>query len=162
MAGLLEKLPSWTFLHDAAGVHDCSQIRNIGNDGEIVTDIYGRRTVSLSKATNSFQHSSLGRDIKAGRRFVQDDHLRSTSEGHCNRDALLLPTGQLVRVTAKYARVRREVNFHEHLTESIVDRSPTITAVICQGLAQLCPHTYRRVQATRRVLRYVGDDSAPS
>ena len=64
--------------------------------------------MAAAQVAHRLEHARLRRDVEAGRRLVEHDHVRPAGERHRDRDALLLAAGELVRVAAQEGVVGRQ------------------------------------------------------
>jgi hypothetical protein len=76
-------------------------VGKLGHHCEIVADIHRRNAVELAEIAHGIEDDGLGRNIQPCGRLVENDHARPAREGHRERDPLLLPTRELVRVATQ-------------------------------------------------------------
>ena len=153
--GGAEHLVGGAELDHPARVDDGNPIGELADDHHVVADIHRGDAVLDAQALHGLQNRALGRHVQAGGRLVQHDQPRPAREGDRDPDALLLPTGELVRVGAKDVGHRGEPDLAQQLVDPRVHLG-LVPAVRGEGLGQLRPDPAGRVQCRRRVLRYVG------
>ena len=120
------------------GVHHEDPVREAGDGRQIVADVHGPDLVNLAKLTDRLEDVRLGRDVETRRRLVQDDRLGAEEKRHRDADALLLPSGELVRVAAEEFRVGGEPYLLEHLPDTRADVSrPDLRPVGGEYLGEL-------------------------
>jgi hypothetical protein len=113
-----------------------------------------------AEAADGVQHVALGGHVQSGGRLVEHDQRRAAGEGHRQPDALLLATGQLVRVAAQQVGRSVQVSLPQHLAKAaigVLDRA----AVHPDRLFQLRPDPQPGVQCRGRILGHVSDLCAP-
>ena len=93
-------------LDEPAAVHDCHAGREGRDDGQVVAHVDGRDAVRGAEVAHRREHVRLRRDVEPRRRLVEHDHARPVRECHRQRDALLLPARELMRVAPAGTRRR--------------------------------------------------------
>jgi hypothetical protein len=100
MYRVLEKSLSIRDLDQPSRVGDKYPVRQICNDGQIVSDVKPRNSLWGAELADCAEDMRLRCHIETGCWLVEDDYLGMKDECHCNRDSLLLPTGELMRIPA--------------------------------------------------------------
>ena len=85
-------------LDDLAGVHHEDVVREIARAREIVRDVEERDLPFRLQLQHQVQDPDANRDVEHARRLVGEEHDRLDRERACDRDALALTAGELVRV----------------------------------------------------------------
>ncbi len=111
-------------LDQPAAVHDCHPGREGRDHGQVVAHVHGRDAVRGAQVAHRREHMSLRGDVESRRRLVEHDHARPVRECHCQRDALLLPARELMRVALEEHVVARQ----QHLAENLDD--PCVAFVV--------------------------------
>ncbi len=102
-------------LHDPAGVHDGHLGRQLADHGQIVAHVDGRHPVAPAQAADRVEDVPLGGHVEAGGGLVQHDQRGAAGEGHGQRDTLLLPARELMRVAPQQGRGRLQAHLAQHL-----------------------------------------------
>ena len=100
-------------LAQLAQVHDADAVADVLDDREVVGDEDERQAVAPLQVLEQVQHLRLHAHVE-GDGLVADDQPRLENEGAGDRDALALPTRELVR-TAVCGDVGVEADVLEHL-----------------------------------------------
>ena len=144
-------------LDDAALVHHRHTVGDRRDDGEVVAHVDDRDPPLRAQPLDLLEDPRLRDDVEAGRRLVHDDDRRLAHERRRDRDALLLPAGELMRVAPCESGIRGEMHAPERLQHAASSRP---TAVLARDVAHGVAHSQGRIQCRRRVLRDVRDDTA--
>ena len=98
MVGAVEEVGHGRPLGHLAGVHDHHVVGDVGDHAEIVGDEDHGHLLFLLQGGQEFEDLGLGGDVEGGGRFVGDEQLRFTGQGHGDHDPLAHPTGEGVGV----------------------------------------------------------------
>src|SRR5438094_713688 len=98
MARRGEKVLRRALLDDAAAVKHRNVACKEARRTEVVRDEEVGEAEALAEVGEEVQHLGLDGDVERAHRLVQDDELRLEREGPRERDALALPSRELVRV----------------------------------------------------------------
>ena len=149
--------------HDAALVHHRHTVGDRRDDGEVVAHVDDRDPPLRAQPLDLLEDPCLGDDVEAGRRLVHDDDRRLAHERRRDRDALLLPAGELVRVAPCESGIRGEMHTPERLQHAA---SSSPTAVLrarrrprCRPLART--DSGPTLGPAGRTRRHGRDDSVP-
>ena len=115
VGGFPEHGAGGSFLHDGTRVHDREAVADLDEHREVVGDEEHREDEAVLQVLQQPEHLRLHHHVERGRRLVGDDDLRVAGERHRDHHALLLATGELVRVVVGASR--REA----HLLEELAD-----------------------------------------
>ena len=102
-------------LDDAALVHHRHTVGDRRDDGEVVAHVDDRDPPLRAQPLDLLEDPCLGDDVEAGGRLVHDDDGRLAHERRRDRDALLLPAGELMRVAPCERGIRGEMHAPERL-----------------------------------------------
>jgi hypothetical protein len=114
-----------------------------------------RGFVDITQLLNRPKNMALRGNVQTGRWLVHDDHAWSVRKSHCDGDPLLLPTGQLMRVSAKKTFTRWQMNLCQEFSDAGVESLVGPSSVRTQTLGDLLPNTQRRIQSSTWILGYV-------
>ena len=94
----LQNIPSITDFYKISVAQDHNAIGQLGNNGQIVADVYRRGILLPNDVFYGRQDFDLCGDIQRSRRFIKYDDIRLPCHRHCHHGTLELATGNLVRV----------------------------------------------------------------
>ena len=117
--GVGEDLVRSPELGDLAGVHHRDPVGDVGDHGEVVGDVERRDAVGAAQLAHRLQHHALRRDVEAGGRLVEHEHLGLGQERHGQRDALHLSAGELVGVAAEELVVVRQPDLGQPVARAL-------------------------------------------
>ena len=120
MHGLGEQRADRILLDDLPQVHHPYPVANARDHAQIVADVQDRRVELVSQLVDQVQHGRLDGHVQGGGRLVHDEERRVVEQRHGDDDTLLLPAGQLVRVT-----------LHDAIRIGHVDRGPAWPRIAC-------------------------------
>ena len=106
----------------------------------------------LLQVEHQIEDPDPDRHVQHRDRLVRDDHGGLDSEGARDRDALALPTRQLVRVLRDVVCSRCQTDRLEQLLDALVDVSALDPPVDEQGPHEMVANGLDRVQRAERVL----------
>ena len=104
-------------LDQPTGVHDPDRVGDVGDDREVVADVYGADAIDPTEAADRIEYVALGRDVQPGGRLIEDDQFRPAGERHREHHSLLLSAGQLMGIGIKRRRHSVEPDLGEQLTD---------------------------------------------
>ncbi len=140
-----------TFDHIAALQHQ--HVFGIGADQwQIVADQHQAEAVLAAQRIEQIQHIARDPRIEGGGRFVGDQILRPAAKRQCDRDALPLSAGKLVRTPSQRRCRFRQLHAFEQRARFGV-RLP----VRAQGFGQLRADRAQRMQRSQWILRHPAD-----
>ena len=87
-------------LDDLPGVHDGQLVADSGQQREVVAHVQAGEARVPDQGDDQAVDVRLGHHVQPGGRLVQDQHLGPDRQRQGQRDALLLPAAELVRVAA--------------------------------------------------------------
>src|SRR4051812_28236320 len=90
---------------DPAAIHHGDPVRHVIDDGQIVGNEQVSETELLLQVLEQIEDLCLDRDVERRYRLVEDYKLRSERQCPGNADALALPAGKAVRISAEIALV---------------------------------------------------------
>ena len=137
-------------LDDAALLHHAHEVGGDPHHGEVVRDEQIRQTQIALQVGEQIEDLVLNQHVEGRDRLVQHDDVGLERQGACDRDALPLSAGQLVRVPPG------ELTRQRHLLEQI-EGAPVLLfaradAVHVQRLGDQAADAAQRVEGTVRVL----------
>ena len=93
MARFGEKRIGAGLLDDPAGIHYGDPVAGFGDHAQVVRNQHKRHPGFSAQRLQQFQDLRLDRDIQRGGRFVGDQQVRLTGQGHRDHHPLVLPAG---------------------------------------------------------------------
>ena len=111
-----------------------------------------REPLLLLQVQHQVEDPDADRDVEHRRRLVGDEHRRLRRERARDRDALPLPTGQLVRVPGRVLFARHEADGFEQRVHAPVEAPAGRALVDLERPRDVMPHGLDRVQRPERVL----------
>ena len=100
MARARQHLISRRLLDHAPGVHDGDAVGDLADHAEVVRDVDHRDAARLLQPRDLLEDRRLRDHVEAGGRLVEDDERRLADERGGDRDALRLPTRELMHEAA--------------------------------------------------------------
>ena len=97
-------------LDDPSCVHDGDPVRHLRHHREVVRHVDHGQPSLAPQPGDLLEHARLGHDVEPGGGLVEHDERRLADERDRDRDSLLLPAGELVRVALNELVGRRQVD----------------------------------------------------
>ena len=139
-------------LDDAAEVHDGDPVGEMRGRRQVMGD-HQDREPAAAQPVQELQDSGPDRDVEHRDRLVGDEQARLEHERGCDRHALALTAGELVRVTVEEELGRRELDALQGLPDKLEALSlRPAEAVDEQRLLHGRPDAEARVERFVRVL----------
>ena len=114
MRRLFEHLGDRRRLDNAARIHDCNPIDELGHDTEVMRDEQDRQPHGVAELAKQAEDLRLHRDIECGGRLIRNQHLRPAGQRDGDHDPLAHSAGQLMRIGAELQRrVRNPDQFEQ-------------------------------------------------
>src|SRR6266404_8774729 len=98
MVWALKELGRGGDLHYSAGIHYGDPIADLSERTKIMAYIEQRRFEAVAQLAEKRKDAPLGRDVEAGRRFIEHNERGPAGERHRDHYALLLPATELMGV----------------------------------------------------------------
>ena len=148
------------FDHIAAAQHQyMPSIRT--DQRQIVADQHQSQTFFATQRIEQIQHIARDPRIKRRRRFVCDQIFRPAAQRQCDRDALPLAAGELMRETAQGGLGLGQLNPFEQSLRFDARSSGSAETVRAQGFDHLRADRTQRMQGGQRILRHPAQDTSP-
>src|ERR1700759_1427019 len=145
-----EHLVGGRVLDRSARLHPQHLIRDLPNDGQVVTDEQIAQAQRVLQFGKQFEYLRLHQDVEGRDRLVADHHVRPQRKRSRDRDPLTLPARQLARSPLQHRQRKR------HLLGQLSHRCATFAAVTnavdAQRFLDGPEHRVYRIQAAVRVL----------
>ena len=101
-------------LNHFTGIHDTHHVTNARNDTQVMADIHDRGVKLTAQFADQIKHGRFDCDIERRSRLVHNQQGWVVEQRHCDHDALLLSTRNLVGVTLDDTGRIRHVHQIEH------------------------------------------------
>ena len=152
MERVLQHVLDGAALDDLAGVHDQHLVCDVPGAREVVGHVEEREPVPFLELEDQVEDPDPDRDVEHRGRLVGDDHRRLDRQRACDRDALPLAAGQLVRVLRGDPLGRHQADRLEQLVHPLFQLSVRHQAVDLQGPRDVVADRLDRVQRPERIL----------
>ena len=139
-------------LGDPTEVHDRDDVGDVAHDREVVRDEEETELELASELHEEIRDLRLRGRVERGQRLVEDDHRRASRERAGDRDALPLPTGELVRVAAR--RACRQADLLQEVRHPRASPRPRGDAEDGEHTTDLVADPTARVERRERVLEH--------
>ena len=161
VARLREQAPGGCHLDQAAQVHHPHLVAHMAHHGQVVRDEQIGQPTGALQVAHEVEHLGLHAHIQRRGGLVTDQKFGRGGQGTGNRDALALPTRELVRVLAQIGRAQthRLQQAHHRILRSGAAGGET---VLKQRLSDHIAHRPARVEAGIGVLKNHLDAPAQS
>ena len=145
-------------LDDPSCVHDGDPVRHLRHHREVVRHVDHGQPSLAPQPGDLLEHARLGHDVEPGGGLVEHDERRLADERDRDRDSLLLPAGELVRVALNELVGRRQVDAGQRRFHG---PDLPVRGVLVEHVAYRPADAQRRVERGAGILRHVGDEPAP-
>ncbi len=152
MAWVGEDLADRSLLDELAAVHHPDPVADANDRPEVVADEEDGRATPLPQLPDEVQHRRLDGDVQARRRLVHDEQRGLRDERHRDDDALLLASGELMRIAGHDRGRVGQLHFAQHLDRPVVRGRGADALVDHRDFHQLAPDRHHRIEARHRVL----------
>ena len=160
MRRLLQHLARRALEHELPCVHDGDAVADSCDGAEIVAHIDHRRPGFGREVPQQLEDMGLRRDVEAGRRLVEQQHIRLARQRHGDRDSLLLTARELVGVARQQFLGLRKAHLPQQLDDARPPRLPCETGVQGHRLLDLPANPRSRRQRLAGILRDQGELTA--
>ena len=157
----LQNIPGITDFYKISVSQDHNAIGQLGNNGQIVADVYRRGILLPNDVFYGRQDFDLCGDIQCGRRFIKYDDIRLLGHRHCHHGSLELATGNLVRVPIPDPLRIRKVEAAVEIDRLFLRFGKRHQAVLNRAFRKLVDEPVRRIKCGRSALGHIGNAPAP-
>jgi hypothetical protein len=161
MSGLTEYDLDRSVLHDLPSVHDGHLTTEPGDHTEVVSDIENRGVGALPERLDQIQDAGLRGHVQAGGGLVQDKEVRVTRQCDGNRDPLLLPTAELVRVSTGHLGGVGQTYRFKKVQHPTPRPCPSAPLMLTEDFDDLLSDGENRVKRATGVLEHHGQPAPP-